>query len=636
MMSVPASAVDAEGPALPARSRLEPSLLVRVAAWALPVEIALVTVAIFLPVLRAAWVDWDDPINFLLNPHYRGLGWSQLRWMLTANVMGHWIPTTWLTLGADYALWGMKPFGYHLTSLLLHAASAAVFYLVARRLLALAVPAASALVASAGATAAALVFAIHPLRVESVAWITERRDVTSGLFFLLTLLAYLRAHERPPAVRSGWRWAALAFAALALTSKSIVMGLPLVLVILDVYPLRRLGPRLRDWMAAAAWPIWREKIPFMLLAAATGAAAFLVQRSTGYLTDAEPAARVVMVFHNVWFHAWKTFVPLDLAPIYELPSRLSLLEKRYLLSAAGSVATTAVVWLLRKRWPAGLATWAFYLVMLAPVSGIVHTGNHLGADRNTYVPCAGFALLVGALVVGAVEARRRGWLGTPVAALVVALVASWIVGLGFATRIQTGVWHDSETLWRYTLEVEPTCSICSHNLAVILGERGDQAEALALFERALALRPDRSDFYSSYGVLLLQMGRRPDGLAALRYRIARAPGDFSARTNLGIALIEDGHLAAAIAQLEQALRIKPDSVPALDALGRALLTDGRVDAAMAAFERALAVDPNDSVGRLGTARVSLARGDRAAARAQFEILRARDPNLALRVEQEFR
>ena len=254
-MSLPASAVNAEGPALPARSRLEPSLLARVAAGALPVEIALVTVAIFLPALRATWVDWDDPINFLLNPYYRGLGWSQLRWMVTANVMGHWIPTTWLTLGADYALWGMKPFGYHLTSLLLHAASAAVFYLVARRLLALAVPEASALVVNAGATAAALVFAIHPLRVESVAWITERRDVTSGLFFLLTVLAYLRAHERPPAVRSGWRWAALAFAALALTSKSIVMGLPLVLVILDVYPLRRLSPRLRDWVATGAWPL---------------------------------------------------------------------------------------------------------------------------------------------------------------------------------------------------------------------------------------------------------------------------------------------------------------------------------------------------------------------------------------------
>jgi len=298
--------------------------------------------------------------------------------------------------------------------------------------------------------------------------------------------------------------------------------------------------------------------------------------------------------------------------------------------------TTVAVWLLRRRWPAGLAIWASYLVMLAPVSGVVHTGNHLGADRNTYVPCVGFALLVGALVIGAAEARRRGRLGTPVAVLVTALVTVWIVGLGFAARIQTGVWHDSETLWRYAIQVEPTCSICNHNLAVILGQRGDRAQALALFEHALALRPDRSDFYSSYGVLLLEMGRRPDGFAALRYRLAREPGDFGARTNLGIALIEDGHIADATAELERALRVKPDSVPALDALGRALLADGRLDRALAAFERALVLNPTDSVGRLGVARVYLARGDRPAAREQYGILRARDPQLALRVEHEFR
>ena len=148
-------------------------------AWrAAPFALALVTVVVFAPVLRAGFLDWDDPINFLENPYYRGLGWPQLRWMLTASVMGHWIPVTWLTLGADFAVWGMNPFGYHLTNLLLHAVSAALFYLVARRLLALAMPAASPGAVSLGATVAALHFAVHPLRVESVAWITERRDLT--------------------------------------------------------------------------------------------------------------------------------------------------------------------------------------------------------------------------------------------------------------------------------------------------------------------------------------------------------------------------------------------------------------------------------------------------------------------------
>lgn len=610
--------------------------MLRPALRATPLALALVTAVVFAPSLRGGFVDWDDPINFLENPYYRGLGWPQLRWMLTASVMGHWIPVTWLTFGADYAVWGMRPFGYHLTNVLLHAASAALFYLVARRLLGLAMPAAAPAIMGLGAAGAALFFAVHPLRVESVAWITERRDLTSGFFFLLTVLAYLKAHERPPDVRAGWRGAALAFAALALASKSIVMGLPLVLLILDVYPLRRLGPTLGDWTGARAWPIWREKIPFVLLAVGTAAAAFFVQRSTGYLTQADPVARVGMLFYNVGFHVWKTFVPLNLAPIYELPLRLHPLEAPYLPSAIAVLAITSAACLFRRRWPAGLAIWAFYLVMLAPVTGIVHTGYHLGADRNTYLPCAGFALLVGALVVALAEAPRRGLLRRPIAALGLGLVVVWLAGLGLAAGIQTTVWRDPETLWRYAIAVDPRCSICLHNLGIITSQRGDRAESLALFERSLALRPDRSEFYANYGVLLLQMGRRQDGIAKLRHRLAHEPRDVGARTNLGIALIEEGHAGEAIAELEQALRIKPDAVPALTSLGRALLTEGRVEPALTVFERAIAVNPADPVARLGLARAYAARGDRAAAREQLGVLSRLAPQLARQVEQEFR
>ena len=606
-------------------------------AWrATPLALALVTAVVFAPVLRGGFVDWDDPINFLENPYYRGLGWRQLRWMLTANVMGHWIPVTWLTLGADFAVWGMNPFGYHLTNLLLHTASAVVFYLVSRRLLGLATPAASPGVLSLGAAAAALAFAVHPLRVESVAWITERRDLTSGLFFLLSILAYLKAHERPPTVRAGFRLAALGAAALALASKSIVMGLPLVLIILDAYPLRRLGPRVRDWWSAQAWPVWREKIPFALLAVGTAAAAYLVQRSTGYLTPVDPVSRIGMVAYNVWFHFWKTVAPLNLGPIYELPARVNPLEPPYLLSAAGALAITAAVWLLRRRWPAGLAIWTFYLVMLAPVTGIVHTGNHLGADRNSYVPCMGFALLVGALAVTVVLAGRRGVLRTPIVAMALGVVAIWIGSLALTARVHSFVWHDSETLWRYAIEVDPGCAICHHNLATSLGRRGAWAEAQTLLERAIVLRPDASEFRGTYGILLIEMGRRPEGLAHLRYRLDHSPRDVNARVNLGIVLIEDGRPGEAIAELDQALRVKPDSVPALNALGRALLADGRAEPARAAFERALTIKAADPIAHLGLARAHLARGDRASAREQIPVLERLDPQLARMLEQEIR
>jgi superkiller protein 3 len=239
-------------------------------------------------------------------------------------------------------------------------------------------------------------------------------------------------------------------------------------------------------------------------------------------------------------------------------------------------------------------------------------------------------------VVAAAAAYPRGGRRRLAAGVLIGLVTLWLTGLAIAAHRQTAIWHDPETLWARGIEVDPACSICLHNLAIVVQRRGDQDASLALFQRALALRPDRSEFHGNYGLLLLQMGRREEGKAELRHRLARNPGDFAARTNLGIALIEDGRLADAIAQIEQALRVKSDWVPALDALGRALLTDGRLDGAQAAFERALIVNPTDSIGRLGLARVARARGDRETAEKHFQLLRVQDPVLAQRVEKEFR
>src|SRR5205809_4968928 len=210
----------------PQRERREPVALAlpqRWNLWLVPVLIALVTFAAFLPTLQNQFVNWDDPRNFLENPDYRGLAWTNLRWMWTTH-LGHYIPLTWMTLGLDYLLWGMNPLGYHLTSLLLHAANAVVFFFIVRRILTLALPAPSerghALTASAGV--AALVFAIHPLRVESVAWVTERRDVLSGLFYLLTILMYLRDCERGER-RRGWYGLAVAVFIGVLLSMSMVV-----------------------------------------------------------------------------------------------------------------------------------------------------------------------------------------------------------------------------------------------------------------------------------------------------------------------------------------------------------------------------------------------------------------------------
>ena len=195
---------------------------------ALPSPYGVVTFVIYSPALPNQFLDWDDSANFLNNPHFRGLGWEQLRWMFTTFLMGHWIPLTWITFGLDYLVWGMNPIGYHLTNILLHAANAAAFYFVAYRLLAKAMTGFGEIGLRLGAATAALSFALHPLRAESVAWVTERRDVLSGLFFLLTILTYLNACDAQGATRRRWLGSSVGCYILALASKSIVMTLPFV------------------------------------------------------------------------------------------------------------------------------------------------------------------------------------------------------------------------------------------------------------------------------------------------------------------------------------------------------------------------------------------------------------------------
>src|SRR5437870_11997813 len=289
-------------------------------SWLVPALIAVVTFATFLPALHNQFVNWDDDKNFLENPHYRGLGWTQLSWMWTTH-LGHYIPLTWMTFGLDYLLWGMNPLGYHLTNLLLHAANAVVFFFITRRLLTRALPSPSERghTLAVSAAFAALVFAIHPLRVESVAWATERRDVLSGLFYLSAVLAYLRACDRAER-GGGWEWCAVALFAGALLSKSMAVNLPVVLMILDVYPLRRLGGSL-GWWSEPARRIYVEKIPFVLLAAAAAAIAVMAQLSVhaaASLAQLSVPGRVAVSAYGLSFYLWKMVVPLNLSPLYPL------------------------------------------------------------------------------------------------------------------------------------------------------------------------------------------------------------------------------------------------------------------------------------------------------------------------------
>jgi hypothetical protein len=490
--------------------------------------------------------------------------------------VGHYMPFTWMTLGLDYVLWGMDPSGYHLTSLLLHAANGTLVYFVARRLLGAALPKLppAGVALRLGSAFAAMLFAVHPLRVESVAWVTERRDVLCGFFYLLAVLAYLRYCEHASATdRSAWRWhwVSVACGGLALLSKSMAVSLPVILLVLDTYPLRRLGGREPGWLGAAAREVWREKAPFVLLSLAASVVAMVALVSAGAASSFERiglGGRVAVSLYSLTFYLWKTLIPRDLSPLYELPFHVNLLAHSFLLAGLTAIAVTMVTVIQRRQWPALVATWTAYVVILLPVLGIVHNGVQVAADRYSYLSCLGWALLVGGgLAHGWGAVGDRGL--TMVRPLLAGLAAVVIIGLSILTERQISIWRDTDTLWSHALAVSPSAR--AHlNVGMMLARQGRLADGVDHVEQALLRNPSLLDAYVEMGALLTQQGREKEAIDYLAMALKINPRSAEAHNNLGLALEDQGKLPEAIAHYRAALQSRPDFAVAAENLKRTL------------------------------------------------------------------
>jgi tetratricopeptide (TPR) repeat protein len=532
--------------------------------------VAVIAVLPFVPALSAEFVHWDDDVNFVNNPHFRGLGARQIGWMLSTTLLGHWIPLTWLTLGANYVVGGMDPRGYHLVNVLLHAMNAGLLWLIARRLIvAAADPAVPAGAAATGATVAALVFAVHPLRAESVAWVSQRRDVLSAALYLLAVLAYLGGTARGGVLRGGPRVVSATLLAAALCSKAMVMTLPLTLLVLDAYPLRRLG---LGWRA-----LLREKLPHLVLAGAGAVIAALAVSRGGTWTDYgtySPTARIAMAAYSFWFYPWKLVWPEGLVALYELPVRVDPWSRRFLVPMLGLAVVTLALLALRRRLPGMLAAWVHSAIVIVPVSGLVHAGYQLAHDRYSYLSGLGFAVLAGGGVSWAAAGRLRGWVRTAV------VVASGLalVGLAAGTWRQSQTWRDSETLWRHAVETDGHCAICRNNLAgaLIVRRPGDPAalaEAEAHLYQAIALRPGYTDPYQSLGALYMIEGRAPEAETVFLALARTFPTRPEGPARLAGLYAAQGRPDAAIAELREALRRRPSFEPARRELARLLAAE---------------------------------------------------------------
>jgi Flp pilus assembly protein TadD len=568
---------------------------------------------VFWPALKNGFVNWDDYENIVNNLHYRGLGLSQLGWMFTTFHHSLYRPLTWVSLGLDYSLWGMNPRGYHLTSILFHAANAVLVFYLTQQLLTLgpktAVPGRDLSVRIAAALAA-LIFAVHPLRVEPVAWASARNDLLSAFFFLLTVIFYLEYARRKvnDEYRSGyWFIVAVAAYACSLLSKAGGITLPLALLVLDVYPLGRLGKR--GWFGSEVRNVWWEKLPFFLLAVIAGLAAVAAKYEAGALAASEGhdlADRIAQGLYGITFYLVKTLLPTGLVPLYEFPSDFYVFNWRIILSAVVFLLLSLVFFAARHRWPAGLAGWIIYLLLVAPVSGLAQAGPQLVADRYSYLSCMVWAILCATVLL-------RLWrLRTFSTALLIGILLSVLFGFSVLTWKQTEIWHDTQTLWNHALTVRPS-SFAYFHVAKLMAERGDLAEADEHLRRAAEINPKNDIIQSNLALVLARQGNLAEATKHFHRALEINPKDSATLNNMGITLAQLGKLDEAIHHFERALEIRPKDASGHTNLANVLLARGDLDGATKHLRLAIEIDPADADNHYNFAMVLAQRGSLAEA-----------------------
>jgi len=590
----------------------------------LALAVAVLTFLVFVPVLDGGFLNWDDDRSLLTNDGFRGVGGAQLRWMFTTTLLGHYAPLTWLSFGVTYTIAGMAPAAYHFGNLALHALNAMLVYLLAERLLGLAWPTAAAMALRAGALVAAMAFGIHPLRVESVGWITDRGDVLCATFYLLATLAYVRfALAEGAGARHRWRLASLGAFAAALLSKEIAMTLPLSLLLLDAYPLRRSA---RGFRACVV-----EKIPWVALAGA-GAALAVFARGHGasWTSYAEHglAARLALAAYSLAFYPLKFVWPSDLSPLHELPAHVDVLEPRFVVAALTVLAVTALLVVLRHRLPGALVAWLHAAVAVAPVSGLMHAGSQLVADRYSYLPGIGFAVVAGGVITAVVDAWRRSRLAVGVTATVAAATMIALVVLGTLSWQYAWSWRSSVSLWRWAVAADEACMLCHAKLGAALLTAAAPAEAETELRRAVQLAPDRAGLRIDHGVALALTDRGAEAESEFREAIRLAPGSLAARLNLAVLYTRAGRAADALSVLREAASVKPDDPSLLVSLGRALAEQGQPHDAATTLERAVVLAPGLVEARFWLARAYLAAGEAPRAAPHITALERLDPGRA--------
>lgn len=505
--------------------------------------LAVLTVAVYWPVYQNQFIAYDDQLYVTENPNVNsGLTWSNVQWAFTTFAVANWHPATWLSHQLDVTLFGLKPGAHHLSSLLLHTANTLLLLPLLFRLT-------GAVWRSA---AVAAIFALHPLHVESVAWLAERKDLLCAFFFLLTLHAYARYTKR----ETGWSGllpVAVLFS-ISLMAKPMSVTLPFVLMLMDWWPLQR-------FRTVPLRSIFLEKTPLLLLSAISCVVTIFAQQAGGAVIAVEKFSileRVANALASYLLYLWKMVWPHNMALLYPLPSAPQFATA--VPAAVVIVLITAICFRLREKSPYLMVGWFWFLGMLVPVIGLVQVGVQSHADRYTYLPMVGCSIAA-VWGLGDSAAIRRSF---SVALMVFAVCLLLIYAS--LTRQQISTWRDSETLFRHALAVTSGNYVIHVNLATALWKRDQRDEAVSEYRKAIAICPEYPDLHFLLGNALLVQGNAMEAAAEYRKTLTLRPEFRYANTNLGVALQRIGLIEEAITQYREGLRLVPEDYKARDNL----------------------------------------------------------------------
>jgi len=560
--------------------------------------LAVLTAVVYAAVRTHGFLHFDDNTYVVENGAIRaGLTWQGVRWALTAPYAGNWHPLTWVSHMTDVQLFAMDAGWHHVTNLLLHIASTVLLFRVLARMT-------NAIAASAFVAA---LFAVHPLHVESVAWIAERKDVLSTLWWVLGITAYAAYARQPRA----WRYATLMMCfAFALMSKPMVVTFPFVLLLLDIWPLRR-------WQGAGgtrgAWALVKEKGWLFLMAGGAAAITFIVQRQAGAVQSLDrlpllrrlagvPIAYVHYLFTTVW--------PVHLAPLYPSPSSIPWWE------GLGALAVLVVLSVLAIRSfrtrPYVLVGWCWFLGTLAPVNGLVQVGSALYSDRHTYVAAIGLFVIAAWLARDWAAARPARSRPLALAGAVIVIVLSAL------SYRQVQHWKDNVTLWEHTVAVTGDNYRGQTNLGFALAQAGQRARAMDAYREALRLEPSYPLAHNYYGRVLADMGQHDQAAAEYEQALRLLPRFAEASNNLGLTRVEQGQFDHAREAFATALRLNPSFVQARNNLAIVYARQGDYAHAIAEFEEVVRQTPASAESQMNLASALADAGRKQDALAHFE------------------